>query len=451
MSPRLSDHEGHVPSASQLLSEQLSLGKARRLEEKAWSLVPSMFEGLVRTRRPALMEIACSEDSLLSQQIQQLKGDSEAAVRCSFFNGCNLETDSGVRLILQRLELERPAQVWISPPSGPYSPLQNNNSRDEVQQRELQTKRDQAMRAYVGACIVVRACLQQGIHVSLELPERCQAWRLPILHQLQERCSLFQAVCKGCRVGMRDRKGVLMQKGWKILTTHRRLADSLNLPCRCPPHTKHGQCTGSSAGQTEHYTQEFVQRAAKGILQELDFVSLAQEVQGRGEGSLPKSFGQGLCCQCSEVNLPQRPLTEVEDFSSEEFRVSRDSGWDEALGSFANEVEEASSRALKAQDFSHGTCEAIVEQIPCRPHEGHRGILDPQSQRYLIFGAYSHGKHYGVTRRTQNFPQTLKYLLSYMQYWSPETIIGTSLAVNFIVNVPYIETSTMMATNPTPS
>ena len=154
-------------SASQLLSQQLSLGRARHLEEESWASVPRVFEGLVTFGRTVLMEVACSETSLLAKEVQELCGDESAASRCSWWNNCDLATDAGVRLVLNRLELEQPAHVWISPPCGPYSPLQNVNSRTEAQKEDLRLKREAAMRIYVGACVVFHACVQRGIHVTL--------------------------------------------------------------------------------------------------------------------------------------------------------------------------------------------------------------------------------------------------------------------------------------------
>ncbi|CAE7653027.1 RE1 [Symbiodinium sp. CCMP2592] len=206
------------------------------------------------------MEIASGPDSLLSRQIQELAGSTEAATQCSVYNGCELTNDSGVRLILQRLELERPAHVWIRPPSGPYSPLQHNNAQSPEQKQELQVKREQAMR----------------------------------------------------------------------------------------------------------------------------------EQDLRPDSEREASFAVDCC--------------EVEGFADQ---------------------------AIQKQDFSHDTCEQLLDLLPCRLHEGHRGMLDAQSQQYLIFGAYSHGNHYGLTKRSQKYPKMIKYLLSYMRHWSPEPLQATSLVVNF--------------------
>ena len=285
---------------------KLEVAQACELEKQSWSVVPQLFQDLTKRSNVALMEVACSPSSVLTSTVQRLTGSQGSAVRCAKWNGCDLSKGVGVKLILQRIQLEEPAVLWISPPCGPYSPLQNANARTEAQKAELQAKREEAMRIYVGSCVVIHQCIQRGTHVVLELSERCQAWRLPIFQRLQAKYQLLSAVTKGCRVGLRvsDSKP-LMQKGWRILTTHHRLAQVLELPCRCPKHCQHDRCEGSKASRSELYTREYARRATRAILQELDHTGTLQECQGQSK--LLPTFGEGFCCVCTEVSLPQRP------------------------------------------------------------------------------------------------------------------------------------------------
>ena len=426
-------------SASQRLSQQLSLGRARCLEEQSWATVPKVFEGLVTLGRTVLMEVACSESSLLAKEVQELCGDASAASRCSWWNNCDLATDAGVRLVLNRIAIEQPAHVWISPPCGPYSPLQNVSCRSEAQKEELRQKREAAMRIYVGACVVIHDCVQRGIHVSLELAEKCQAWRLPIFQSLQTKYNMYQAVSKGCRVNLRDKAGVLMQKGWRILTTHRRLSEILELPCRCPKAFKHGKCEGSAASKSELYTREFAKRAAKGIVQELDFTSLMQEC--KKPTCLPPQFGLGSFCTCNDVSLPQRPrkcgmcllergIGGDEDCYSQEREDPEGQGL-HATQDLRDQVENYADMLLKNQSFQHEQCEEFIKELVQVCDCSQRAITRNGTGKYLVFGAYSHGNQYGVTRRTLLFPKTVGYLLSYLQHWSKETVTATSLVLNF--------------------
>ena len=109
-------------------------------------------------------------------------------------------------MLLDRIRMEQPQHVWLAPPAGAHSPLNNMNQRTEAQRDELQKKRDEAMRRYVACSCVVHLCVQLGIHVSWEMPERSQAWRLPLLHKLRDKYDLYSAVTKGCVVNHRSPK-----------------------------------------------------------------------------------------------------------------------------------------------------------------------------------------------------------------------------------------------------
>ena len=302
----LATHQSDRPlSASEQLSRQLSLGRARRLEEQAWGIVPDLFHGLVAEKRTVLMEVCCSPESLLTSTIQAKTGCLASATRCSKWNCGDLGSGPGLKLALQRLEMENPPHVWLSPPCGPYSPLQNVNSRNPEQRAQLEEKRAEAMRIYVGCCVLIHVCVQKGVHVTLELSERCQAWRTPLLQNLQNKYSLYSAITRGCRVGLRGKRdGQLLRKGWRIVTSCKRLAEELDLPCRCSRNYQHGKCEGQAAKDSELYTPEFTRRASKVILQKLDHMSLLSEVQG--QSPLPSQFGEGPRRMCSEVSLPKR-------------------------------------------------------------------------------------------------------------------------------------------------
>lgn len=160
-----------------------------------------------------------------------------------------------VRLVMSQVNRLKPKHVYISPECGPYSPVQNMNQRSEQQKRDLEEKRRLVLKQYVGACCVYQHCVQSGVHVTWEWSERCQGWRLPIMQNLQQKYGLFTAVVYGCQVNLRHhRKADLMKKGWKLMTTHRRVAEFMRLPCRCPRQYQHAVCEGDMARKTAYYT-----------------------------------------------------------------------------------------------------------------------------------------------------------------------------------------------------
>ena len=432
------NREGISPylSASQKLSQQLSLGKARHLEEQSEGVVPRLLQGLVAMRRTVLLEVACSPESLLTSTVQSLAGDSEAASRCSWWNSGDLSTDKGVRHVMQRLDLESPTHVWISPPSDAFSPLQNLNGRTQQQQDELQDKRQEAMKIIVGACVVFHSCVQRGIHVTLELPEKCQAWRLPILCSLKNKYSLYDTVTHGCRVGLRNSpKEPLLRRGWKVLTTHKRLSEILHLPCQCSKTYVHGRCAGLCINRSELYTQAYARRVAKAVLQEHNACTAVQECQGQTQ--LPGQFGEGSCCVCKEVTLPHRPRKcghclqdsgstqgEIEATSSEGF-------WEECFQSEdIQDLEGEARRLLQEKDSRHQSCEQLINKIPFNPQRRQRGILGEQPQTYIVLGVYAFGNHYGVTKRTYQIPHTVRYLMKYLRHVNGSVFTCTSLVIN---------------------
>eukprot|EP00439_Symbiodinium_sp_Y106_P025508 s4411_g3.t1 len=309
------------------------------------------------------------------------------------------------------------------------------------------------MRAYVGACIVFHACVQRGIHATIEMSEHCQAWRLPIFAQLRAKYNLHEAVTKGCRVGLRGGpQEPLLQKGWRIVTTQEKLASELQLPCRCNKGYQHGRSEGRVLKESECYTKEYVRRAATAIMCEHTQHSLQAECGLPAHSVLPDQFGEGIVCTCREVSLPQRPrkcskCCQENGVPGEGLGGSVAGGsegleegwkvWDEAevalLSSHADEimnlVEKEAQRLLASADFNHQSCTNLIGQIPLKKNQRHR-LLGTQNLGYLILGMYAYGNQYGITKHTKQLPQTTKYLLHYLQYWAREPFQATTLVLN---------------------
>ena len=303
--PRPTDGLGQDPVVAGVMKD-LSLQSARHLEAEAEALVPQLFQGLATRGKAVLMEVACEPDSIFTSCVRTATGREDSAMRCSLFNSCDLGTNAGIRLILEHIDREEPSHVWLSPPCGPYSPIQNCNQRSPQQIEALQNKRKEARKLYQGCCIIFRYCVQRGIHVTWEMSERCLAWRLPALNELKQQYQLWESVTKGCAVNLRESpKGKFLKKGWKLLTTHRRLAQHMNLPCRCPPTYLHAVCEGRVTRQSGLYAREFGNRVAKLLLQELDRPQVQQECAG--VTCLPEASGEGSRCVCSKVKQPNLP------------------------------------------------------------------------------------------------------------------------------------------------
>ena len=378
-------------------------------------MVPRLLQGLVQERRSILLEVTQSSESVLAQSIQANAPQGSSSSSCHRVDSEYLKDGRGVKHILNQVTVLRPSHVWLAPPTEAYSPLQNVNQRSPQQQAELEVKRREAMKVYVGCCVVFHYCIQNGIHVTLEMSEHCQAGRLPILASLQSKYDLYKATTKGCRVGLREdnrRQGPLLQKGWRILTSQKRMAELMDLPCRCSKHYRHGRCRSQEQTTTSRYTGEYARQVSQALLQELDYTTTFQEL--RGQSSLLSRFGEGQRCVCSDVTLPNRPRQcgfclqasgssegviglasedqeGVSGLTSESSEVvatgsSETSEWwfqegdpleaedrtsdlqeEEECGLYVHQIadmEAVAQQLLRTQDFQHESCEQLLEMLP---------------------------------------------------------------------------------------
>ena len=69
-------------------------------------MLPQAFSDLVSVGRLELLEIACSQDSILTSTMQKITGRKDSAERLSIWNGCDLSTNQGVRKAIQVISLK---------------------------------------------------------------------------------------------------------------------------------------------------------------------------------------------------------------------------------------------------------------------------------------------------------------------------------------------------------
>ena len=383
-----------------------------------------MFEDLTGNSRVELMEIAREPDSLLASAAQARTGRSDAACRSSLRCGHDLATPSGLSLALEQIQTLKPKRVWVSPPCGPYSPLQNVNQRSPAQIRELRAKRATAQRIHESTLEIVKVCLQLGIHVTVELAERCEAWRLPIFQKLRFEMGLYTAVTKGCAVGLKGQDGALMQQGWRIVTSHARLAEVTHRPCNCPTNYKHAKCEGKNATMSARYTKEYVRLAVEALSREGNFQRVVEECSGKR--SLPQGFGLGLMCTCENSEgycgscVRERNPTSEKPEQAQAYMTS-------------HEKDELQNQARELQrDPNKQTLEALEILLKHRPltNLGRTRRNDDRSQDYQVFGSYAFGNHYGITNKTRMCPELCQYINQVLRKIMPKSLKWTSFALN---------------------
>ena len=245
-----------------------------------------------------LMEVACGPDSLLSSMMQEITGRKHTAQRFALWNQHDLRNSDGVKSVLTSIDRLEPSHVWLAPECGPYSVMQNINQRTDQQIENLELKRRDALKQYVGCAIIFQYCIQKGIHVTWELSQTCQAWRLPLLQKLAAKYEPLFAVIRGCQVNLRDDKSRFIKKGWRIMTTHTLMAERMNLPCTCDHRTPHVACEGSLTRKTAYYTKEFAKRVCEAILHDTTRQQLHDEFQGLSKNH--GMFGSGTVCVCKD-------------------------------------------------------------------------------------------------------------------------------------------------------
>lgn len=240
------------------------------------TLVCESWKDLVDQGRLCLMEVCCEPDSVLSSECEKLFGVG-SAYRIAHWNGGDIETYTGRQHIRTLLREKRPRVLWISPECGPYSPMQHLNQRTPEQRKQLKEKRRKADLQYEGACMIAKEAHEMGCMFVLELSERCEGWNHSCFSDLARHVPVFEAVCKGCQVSLRDSKGKLLGKGWKLQSNNRSFAEHMNL--RCSGDHEHGTCEGSkTCRSTAFYTPEFVKRALKLALSRDNYESLLGEL-----------------------------------------------------------------------------------------------------------------------------------------------------------------------------
>ena len=431
--------------------------EARHLEKNSLSVVPSLVQQLIARdghggTRAVLLEVACAPDSPLTEAVRAKTGEMQSASRCGLWNASDLSTPEGLRFVLDRIRIERPQQVWINPPTSPFSPMQAINQRSEAQRQELSEKRREAMKVYVGVCCVFHTCIQLGIHCTMEMADRCDAWRLPLFQRLRDKYSLWSAITKGCRVQLRDNaSGKYSARGWRILTSHKRLSEQLDLLCRCDKAYKHAPTPGVGPSTKAPYTQDFTQRIAETMCQELSLAAVMKE--SLGESELPESFGEGETCTCGESKLHDFHLTCSNCVSDRESlgMVVDEAPRPEALEvqapstpdhqslysqSQKQQVEAIATQLLKDKRFRIQDAEQLLQTVADMKFGQQRSMARNESSRYQTFGMYSHGNHYGITSKTTILPQVTKYMNQWLREHLPKNAHWSSFVVSRNARLP---------------
>ena len=411
---------------------EMSMVASHALAHKADRVVPNMFEDLLGRERPRFMEVLCEPHSILSETFVARTQQSECAIRCALWNGHDLAKPEGLKLVLEQIYSLKPRHVWISLPNQAFSSLQHLNQRSQAQKLDLKAKRALAIRVYESTVEIAKTCVQLGIHVSVELSERSEAWRLPALQRLRFQMGLKSAVVKGCAVGLRGRDNQLMLKGWRVVTSHARLAEQLNKPCRCVPKYEHARCEGTNARPSQRYTKEFARLVYDALEVEGGFQEVVQDCAGNTR--LPEGFGLGLMCTSSE--------TCDQGFCGACAVANREAECDPEKPSALMTKAQITSLEQAAQSLHQASSKPNLEQLRelLNQHpftnSGKSRRNQETSSDYRVFGTYAYGNHYGNTNRTRNLPELCRLINKVLKNHLPPDMVWTSFALNHGTMMP---------------
>ena len=355
--------EGDVRAAESecFLSETMA-AKLMREWQPQKNPYSGQWQTLVQHQRPLLMELACYSDSLLSGEVLQRFG-AGSAIRCSEWNGGNLETSQGVAHAKELIRQHRPIHLWISCTCGPFCPLQRLNRRNEHQIQNLETKQQQARLQYKGAMEVARYAKRHGTQVHWEFSERSEAWQLPEVQRFLEELRLEKVTCHGCAVGLRTKdKKLPLCKGWTIATQNEELLQHLNL--RCQKNHVRGKCEAGQTAHTARYTTPFVRKVVDSLSMQESWPRTLQELN-KEETAMP-----------AEEEKAEDDMREGEDFAEGEKEeiekkiqhIHRATGH----GSMKNLVEALEKRGVPpkvlqvAKQWKCPMCETYKKQDPRR-------------------------------------------------------------------------------------
>ena len=190
----------------------------KELDHLAKNITPS-------TKSIDLLEVFCSDQSAITDQIQKLGG---TAIRFGRTQG-DLETPEGRTALFVQLLKHRPKNVWMSPTCGPWSKWSQFNSLrslaafDSIQQQRF------IMLNQVALCLVIcRYQHRQCRHAHWEQPKGSYMMRLPYIQEIYR--YLISTMPDLCNAGnLRDPENQMpMQKGLQIMTSSKKMHETLH-------------------------------------------------------------------------------------------------------------------------------------------------------------------------------------------------------------------------------
>ena len=184
--------------------------------EKEVNMLRKLNLDSIRTARLDVLEVICSDNSELTNQVLQLNGKAQ---RFGLSEGDLKHTSARLRLF-RTILIRRPKSLWYSPECGPWSMWNFLNLCKSLDLEEkIWEKHFQNVWQIALGVVLFRLQMSQGSHFHWEQPGGFDMFKFPALEEIQQ-CS---HLCRFglCRVGnLQDPKShAPIRKRLQVLST----------------------------------------------------------------------------------------------------------------------------------------------------------------------------------------------------------------------------------------
>ncbi len=250
-------------------------------------------QGAPRKKKHVLFEVFCGNQSQLTQQCRNIRGDAQRFCR----ERGDLQTVPGRLDLFTEMHQCQPEHIWFSPSCNPWCGFSNlNGSRSLQAWDELQAKRHDHLEQIALGVVILRFQITNQRHLHWEQPKSSVMFKLPLLRELS--VNTKAAEFDMCQFGLRDPNTQKpIKKRMIVMTTSNKVFKGIHGRI-CRNHEQHQVIEGSvtlpqGRCPRSQYTERYPRKFARSIIMLLDSnsdVVFANETEQNRED--PNSSGR---------------------------------------------------------------------------------------------------------------------------------------------------------------
>ena len=335
------------------------------------------LQGVVQQVRPlgsrwTLAEVMCSENSPLTQQVQQ---SGKSAFRFGLAQG-DLSEVAGRQSLFRMLAQHRPKHIWYSPVCGPWSSWsQLNASRSLQHQQDYQQRRRELLYQLALGITLYRHQVGHGDHFHWEQPRKSLMFKNPCLNEVYVHAQACEFdMCRAGRLTDPE-SGLFMKKAMTVLTTFAPLYEHFHGMC-CDHSHQHQPIEGScklANGKTTlrtKYTEVYPRKFARTTAQLLS----------KGGKWWPFNWQFGMACRsnlCKDRDPNDEALVIKSQFRQKPQFDRSELMTPQARATFGSKRLKSEPGQGNAPTFE--MCQEVIQEInQIQPRVGKREITDSE-------------------------------------------------------------------------